>query len=321
MKNSTESNFIKSPINYTGNKFRILDQIQSFFPKKIKTMVDLCCGGGTVGINTNAKKVIFIDNSKQLINLLKYLYKNNYETVLEKILRCINKYKLSCSFENGFKFYKNKIQEPNSNNGLKKYNSKNYYKLRQDYNSLAKKDTEEAMIMLYVLLVYSFNNDLRFSKNGDFNLPIGKTDFNNVMASKLKKFINSTSKKKYLFICSDFNSKVTLNWLKKADFVYIDPPYLITTATYNETNKWDNETEYNLLRLIDFFIEKNIKFVLSNVLEKKGKRNEPLYFWSESNKKIKCFDIDYNYRSSSYNKIDRDSMEREVIFTNAADTK
>ena len=42
---------IKSPINYTGNKFRILNQIQPYFPKNIGTMVDLFCGGATVGIN------------------------------------------------------------------------------------------------------------------------------------------------------------------------------------------------------------------------------------------------------------------------------
>lgn len=62
---------IKSPLNYTGNKFRILDQIQPYFPKKIDVMVDLFCGGATVGLNTECNKVIFIDNEPRIIWLLK----------------------------------------------------------------------------------------------------------------------------------------------------------------------------------------------------------------------------------------------------------
>lgn len=38
------TDFIKSPLNYTGNKYRILDQIEEFFPKQINQMIDLFCG-------------------------------------------------------------------------------------------------------------------------------------------------------------------------------------------------------------------------------------------------------------------------------------
>lgn len=56
---------VKSPLNSTGNKYRIIDQINKYFPEKIDCMIDLFCGGATVGLNTNAKKVIFVDNNEK----------------------------------------------------------------------------------------------------------------------------------------------------------------------------------------------------------------------------------------------------------------
>jgi hypothetical protein len=54
--------------------------------------------------------------------------------------------------------------------------------------------------------------------------------------------------------------------------------------------------------------------MLSNVIEKKDKRNEPLYHWTHKNKEhIEIINIDSNYRSSSYNKINRDAKEQEII--------
>lgn len=47
--------YVKSPMNYIGNKYRIIDQITKFFPKDINVMADLFCGGCDVTINTSAK--------------------------------------------------------------------------------------------------------------------------------------------------------------------------------------------------------------------------------------------------------------------------
>ena len=53
--------YIKSPINYSGGKYRLLKQIMPLFPEKTNIFLDLFCGAGTVGINANANKVIFND--------------------------------------------------------------------------------------------------------------------------------------------------------------------------------------------------------------------------------------------------------------------
>ena len=46
---------VKSPLNYTGNKYRIMDQMRRHFPENIECMVDLFCGGATVGLNKTGK--------------------------------------------------------------------------------------------------------------------------------------------------------------------------------------------------------------------------------------------------------------------------
>jgi len=64
---------IKSPLNYIGGKYKLLERILPLFPKDIIFFVDLFSGGGDIGININAKKIIFNDNLIYLTNLFKEL--------------------------------------------------------------------------------------------------------------------------------------------------------------------------------------------------------------------------------------------------------
>ena len=50
---------MKTPLNYTGNKSRLISQFMNYFPKDVDVFVDLFCGGATVGLSVSAKKVIF----------------------------------------------------------------------------------------------------------------------------------------------------------------------------------------------------------------------------------------------------------------------
>lgn len=305
---------IKSPINYTGNKFRILSQIQPYFPKNIGTMVDLFCGGATVGINTQCDKIIFIDNDSKVIGLLKFLANSNYERLVFELEELIKYYNLSFSAKNGYAYYKNQVNDPNKNNGLKQYNSIGYYKLRADYNNLSNKNSNKAYELLYLLMVYAFNNDIRFSRSGEFNLPVGKTDLNRNNLNKVKSYIERISKINPQFICGDFKHPKIQSIMKNADFVYMDPPYLITNAVYNESGKWSEQNEYELLKFMNYCLDNNKFFVLSNILERHGRRNEPLYYWTTTiHDRIEIIDIHYNYSCASYNKKDRHVNEREVI--------
>lgn len=308
------SNFIKSPINYTGNKYRILPQITKYFPKKINIFVDLFCGGATVGFNVNANHIILIDGNPKVINLLKTLACEDIKKIIKEIEANIKKYNLSYSLKNTYAYYRQNGYVV-GNNGLKKYNRDGFYKLRDDYNNLKNKNSFKANIMLYTLMVYGFNNDLRFNSDGNYNLPIGKTDFNKNNYDKLVSYNERAKNISYEFICADFRSNEVKKIIDTADFIYCDPPYLITTAVYNENHGWSEHEEIDLLSLLKYVSDNKKQFALSNVLKKVNKTNIILESWIKENNFNK-HNIEYHYRSASYNKKNRDGKEEEVLITN-----
>lgn len=305
--------YIKSPLNYTGNKFRLLSQFEKFFPKKSKIFVDLFCGGATVGFNVEADKIVLIDGNEKIINLLKTLACENIDKIISEVEKNIKKYNLSYSYKYSYSHYK-ELGYVSGNNGLKNYNNEGFYKLRSDYNELKNKKSFKANMMLYTLMVYAFNNDIRFNSDGNFNLPVGKTDFNKNNYMKLVEYNERAKHINYEFICSDFRSDELKEVLKSADFIYCDPPYLITTAVYNENNGWSEKDETDLLDLLKQMNDCGKQFALSNVLKKEGKTNFLLDKWIKENN-YKKNKINYHYRSSSYNKLNRNSNEEEVLIT------
>ena len=54
--------------------------------------------------------------------------------------------------------------------------------------------------------------------------------------------------------------------LENSDFVYFDPPYSHSLATYNERNKWNNNDDLRLLAYCAKINQKGIKFGISNIL-------------------------------------------------------
>lgn len=312
-----KSEYIKSPLNYTGNKHRLLDDIISKIPKNTKSMLDLFCGGTSVGLNSNLEEVIFIDSNVHLINLLKFLKENSFEYIIKNLEKYIKKYNLTNSYRNTYKFYKEKISEAYNNNGLSPLNKNGYVLLRRDYNELKNKNTKKANTMLYLLMLYAFNNDFRFNRQGEFNLPVGKTDLNTINVNKLEKYSKFISDKNFKYLNLSFEDKKTKEIIEDVDFIYIDPPYLITTAVYNETGGWTPEKEVKLLSLLSELIANNKNFILSNVLRKGERCNVLLKDWLEKNKEfIEVEYLDINYKSASYNKKDRNTKEQEIIVYN-----
>lgn len=286
---------IESPFNYTGGKYKLLSQILPLFPKDINCFFDIFCGGCNVGINTINNKIVFNDSEIHLIKLLRLLYVNELNQTLNTIESIIQKYKLSSSKYNGYEFYK-----CNSSNGLANYNNDKYLKLRNDFNSRKRKDNYY-YYMFYVLIIYSFNNQIRFNSKGEFNLPCGKRDFNKKMEAKLISFINAIKQKRIEFTDYDFR-KIRIEDIQSNDFVYADPPYLITCASYNESNGWNQTDEIDLLNFLDKLDSRGVKFALSNVLYSKNKTNNILKQWIENNKKYKVYHLNKDYSNSNYHR-------------------
>lgn len=293
--------FIKSPLNYTGGKYKILSQLIPLFPSKYKRFIDIFCGGLNVAVNIRDKPIIANDNCKELINLYLYFQKTNLSEIENSINKLINKYGLSKSSENGYESY-----NTNSVIGLASYNRNGYLKLREDYNN----DEVKSPIKFFTLIIFAFNNQIRFNSKREFNLPVNKRDFNNNIKANLSKFVETIKKLNIIFA----NKSYIEVDLDKNDFIYLDPPYLIGNAAYNESNGWNIEKEKELYSFLDNINNKKIKFALSNVFENKGNKNEILIEWS---KKYKVHKISNSFRNSNYqakNKLV--NTTEEVLVTN-----
>ena len=306
--NNERKEVIPSALNYTGGKYKLLSQILPLFPKDADQVVDLFCGGCNVGINVDCNKVLFNDSNEYLMGLLDTFRRLTKEEIFDWIYKSIDKYGLSLVSKNGYDFY-----NCESSKGLGEYNKAGYNKLRGDFNKKASKDNEY-YLMLYLLIVYSFNNQLRFNRKGEFNLPVGKRDFNSKMQGKLEAFIDRVKSGDYRFTTDDFRN-VSMEGYTDKSFFYADPPYLITCATYNEQAGWTENDEKDLLNYLEELDKKGIRFALSNVLESKGKKNVILSEWINQNKKFKAIPLNYDYTNSNYH-TKKDGITKEVLVVN-----
>jgi DNA adenine methylase Dam len=305
----TDLEIIQSPLNYIGGKFKLLPQILPLFPQNIDIFVDLFCGGANVGINAKSNRTILNDTNDNLTCLFS-MFQNNGKEILFLIDEIIKKYELSQSSKYGYEYY-----NCNSGTGLAPYNKCKFLKLREDFNNNPDVGYYH-YAMLYVLIIYSFNNQIRFNRRQQFNLPVGKRDFNEKMQDKLNKFITRLETKKYEFSNYDFRD-FDISQLNSNSFVYADPPYLITCATYNEQGGWSKQDEKDLLEFLDKLHSKNIKFALSNVLRSKGKENSILINWTNKNSnKYKVINLNFDYNNSNYQTKNKDSITQEVLIVN-----
>ncbi|MCI8273149.1 MAG: Dam family site-specific DNA-(adenine-N6)-methyltransferase [Clostridia bacterium] len=304
---SNSLNNVKSPINYTGGKYKLLNQIEPFFPEDIDTFVDIFCGGFNVGANIKAKKIIANDNQENLVRILELMKNNSYINIIDNIENIIEKYGLSNTYRNGYKYY-----NANSGSGLGKYNKTQFGQLRKDYNCI-KEDSKIKDYMFLTLLIYSFNNQIRFNKKGEFNSPVGKRDFNNAVRKNLLHFNERLANINVDFINKDY--KDVVKDINNKMFFYFDPPYYLGEATYNENSGWNGEKEIELLDFIKEIDSKGNKFALSNVLEHRGMKNDILIDWCEKNNFI-IHNLDYNYNNSNYHKLNKNDSTKEVLITN-----
>ncbi len=290
----TDTDLIKSPLNYIGGKKKIAKQIINLFPNNINTFIDLFAGGCNIGINVKAQKIILNDNLIYLIELYKSLRNNSLDNTLSYIEKRITELDLSL------------------------VNKEGYIKLREYYNK------DKNPLDLLVLIFYSFNHQIRFNNNHQFNNPFGKdrSCFNSSIKKNLERFVNQLQILNIEFSNITFDN-FELSNISTKDFVYCDPPYLITRGTYNDGKRgftgWGIKEELTLLKKLDYLTKNKVKFALSNVLIHKGKQNMILKEWLDQNKSYIIYHIDSNYSNSNYQTIIRDkNSTKEVLITNYA---
>ena len=292
---------LRSPFFYVGDKYKLVPQLQKFFPKHIDTYVEPFVGGGSVFLNTKARRYILNDIDQYVIelHLLLSSYAGRSDKLLSKLFKTIDRYGLSCSFRNKTVPKDLKVLYPKTY--YSHYNKDSYNQLKADYNS------NHDLHLLYILSIYGFNHMIRFNSSGVFNLPVGNVDFNKNVYHALCNYLNFIVEKEIKFYNLDFEE--FLDTIDKNSFVYLDPPYLISGSEYNKF--WSNDEEIRLCNCLDDLNRAGTIFGVTNLVRHKGQINELFLNWS---KKYTGHDICSNYISFNDNTIKTDS--REVLVTN-----
>lgn len=294
----------RSPLFYVGDKYKLITEIKTHFPDNIGRLIEPFVGGGSVFMNVDANEFLLNDIDSFVISIHKMLcsYVDREEEFFKEFFDIVKKYNLSLSYKENT--VPKELKESFPKTYFAKYNKEAYSQLRDDFNKGGKQD----IMQLYALLIYGFNRMLRFNKKGDFNLPVGNVDFNQNTYNAIVDYFTLLKEKNTVWYNEDF--RVFLNNIdyREDDLIYLDPPYLITFSEYNKL--WNEETERELLNLLDDLNKRNIKFAISNVTHYKGKVNNLFLDWS---KHYNSFPIKSNYISFNDNTV---KNFNEVLVTN-----
>lgn len=283
----------RSPLFYVGDKYKLIREIKTHFPTTINRFIEPFVGGGSVMMNVDAQSFILNDINSYVIAIHRMLstYIGNKEEFYNQFFNLVNEYNLSLSFHGHTAPDELKRLYPKTY--YAKYNKDAYARLRNDFNS-----NRQDILRLYMLLIYGFNRMLRFNKKGDFNLPVGDVDFNKNTFDALEDYFTLLEHKHIDWYNEDF--RVFLNNIdyEEGDLVYLDPPYLITFSEYNKL--WNDNTETDLLNLLDSLSNRGVRFAISNVTQYKGKVNDVFLDWSA---RYTSFPIKSNYISFNDNTV------------------
>ncbi len=295
---------MRSPLFYVGDKYKLMREIRSHFPRQIGRLIEPFVGGGSVFMNTDAPICLANDIDQYVIRLHNWLcgFRNNAEGLLAELTEMINHYALS------FSLVRDDVPEDLRKTYPKtyfaKFNKTAYAAMRQDFNDTGKTD----LCKLYLLLIYGFNRMLRFNSKGNFNLPVGNVDFNQNTKDAIIAYLDVVSQRQVTFTSLDFSVFLRGLDYRQDDLIYLDPPYLITFSEYNKL--WNDETEMTLLALLDELNGNGVHFAISNVTHYKGRINS---IFSEWMRQYNVYPIKSNYISFNDNTIKKFS---EVLVTN-----
>jgi adenine-specific DNA-methyltransferase len=258
-KKDSENVIYESPLNYTGSKSKIVLNIKNNIPMNKATFFDLFGGGFNVGINMSSSKSIYVDINHFVKEIIESFYKYDTYTYISFVKKTIKKFNLT------------------------KANAESYLAIREYYNNLplAKRDPR----ILFTMIMYGFQQQIRFNGNHNFNNPVGMRWFNDKILEKLISFSRHLKNSDSKFISAsylDIEDDIDEN-----SFVYMDPPYKLTTGSYNDGKRgfkgWNEILEDELFSFSDRLTRKNIPFMLSYVIQHKGKVNHNLLRWIEKN--------------------------------------
>jgi DNA adenine methylase len=265
--------FLRSPFFYVGDKYKLLPQITPLFPKEFKRIIEPFVGGGSVFLNADTQEVLANDLDSNVIGIHKLLISQagKMDEFVLNFTKLARSYDLTCSFEGDV--VSSEVRKEFPKTYFAHLNRPGFNTLKEKYNSSKARDELE----LYVLMIYGFNRMLRFNKDGKFNIPVGNVDFNPNVVRALQGYSTRTIGRDVIFSNLEFEAFLNSITFRDGDFLYVDPPYLITSSEYNKS--WDESCERRLYDILDRLNSEGVKFALSNVEIYGDKSNRLLEQW------------------------------------------
>ena len=295
-----------SPIFYMGNKKKLINKgLIDLFPKDIDTFVDVFAGSAIVSMNTAAYRYIVNDIDNNLNDLYKLFCNAEPNFIISHINKRIDEYGLARE--------RTKRNEYHDVEQINKYKSA-YMSFRDHYNKTRN------IFDFYTLMFYSFSQQFRFNSKGEFNMPCGNDCFTSKNEEYIRNGCEFFHKPNVRTAMIDFRG-LFANFLHSSEdlkdtFFYCDPPYLNTTATYNEgrgREGWNEKDERYLHSYLDEVSSKGGKWALSSVKCNKGKVNQILVDWLNEHSEYN----EYSFDSHTYSACGKgNSNAKEVLITN-----
>lgn len=254
-KKPTNEVVYEAPLNYVGSKAKMMPDIRANLPESIDTLMDVFGGGFNAGANIPARHVLYNDCNFFVMRLIQSFRNADTYAYLTAIRKNIQKF------------------------GLAPGNQEAYVAARRHYNSrpVAKRD----ITLLYTLILYGFQQQIRFNSKHDFNNPPGNRWFNDCVLAKFISFARHLKEQYCTFMQDDFTQ--TLGVLKSGDFAYLDPPYMLTCGSYNDGKRgfsgWTQKHENALFSYMDALDAKGVMFLFSYVESSDKGQNENLAQW------------------------------------------
>jgi DNA adenine methylase len=179
-------------VKWAGGKKQLLEQFKSIFPKSINGYLEPFVGGGAVAFFIlkyyNPKKVRLSDINENLINVY-----NIIKQEPNKLIKALKKL-------------------------VKKNDERSFYKLR---NKKFNDKVKEAARFIY-LNKTCFNGLYRVNNKGEFNVPFGNYSNPAILMEEDLRQISELLKDTDI---ANTKFEDILNYAKKGDFIYLDPPY------------------------------------------------------------------------------------------------
>lgn len=267
--------YIKSPIFYMGNKYKLLDQLIPLFPTNINNFYDIFGGSGVVSANINTKYIKYNEINENIVELYRLLLKQNPEDIDYTIKQYIHSYNLNTEGTD--------VRQNNPDiKEVRYFYNKNYINFRNAYNK-----SDRDYTMLYTLTFYSFSNLIRFNRNNEFNMPYGNRCYTSKHYEQIKDWCDLLKTKTIEISSKDAFDILQDTIFDNNDFIYLDPPYSNTLAIYNEKRAfggWTIDSDYKLFTILEKLDKCGIKWGMSNVFRNKNSVNEHLIDWCSRNK-------------------------------------